>query len=167
MRVTLEESIRKPYNDFLCLVRALALPLHGTERLEEETSKVFNQFLEKTSATDAANFRGACRESNAAVENNIFLYNIDIVDRSMISEIARRSVRNYFNTVRLLRCNNHICNILHINALLKGYCCPPCEQFIGNAHDLERLSTICREKIEHVSPKIVFQLQETSFDKLH
>ena len=36
--LTFEESTRQPYNDNLCLFRALALHLHGTQRLEEETS---------------------------------------------------------------------------------------------------------------------------------
>ena len=40
--LTFEENTRQPYNDNLCLFRALALHLHGTQRLEEETSKLFN-----------------------------------------------------------------------------------------------------------------------------
>ena len=36
--LTYVEKTRKPYNDNLCLFRALALHLHGTQRLEEETS---------------------------------------------------------------------------------------------------------------------------------
>ena len=35
--LTYEENTRQPYNDNLCLFRALALHLHGTQRLEEET----------------------------------------------------------------------------------------------------------------------------------
>ena len=45
--LTFEESTRKPYNDNLCLFRALALHLHATQRLEEETSKLFNLFIKK------------------------------------------------------------------------------------------------------------------------
>ena len=40
--LTFEESTRQPYNDNLCLFRALALHLHVTQRLEEEISKLFN-----------------------------------------------------------------------------------------------------------------------------
>ena len=40
--LSFEESIRKPYNDNLSLIRALALHLHGNERLEERTPKLFN-----------------------------------------------------------------------------------------------------------------------------
>ena len=40
--LTLEENTRKPYNNNLCLFRALAPHLHGKQRLEEKTSKFFD-----------------------------------------------------------------------------------------------------------------------------
>ena len=40
-----EKNTRKPYNDNLRLFRALALHLHRNERLEQETSKLFNLLL--------------------------------------------------------------------------------------------------------------------------
>ena len=42
---TFEKNTKQPYNDNLCLFRALALHLHGNEKLEKETSKSFNLFL--------------------------------------------------------------------------------------------------------------------------
>ena len=45
--LTYEESTRQPYNDNSCLFRALALHLHGTQRLEEETSNLFILFINK------------------------------------------------------------------------------------------------------------------------
>ena len=45
--LTFEENTRQPYNDNLCLFRALALHLHGNQRLEKETSKLFNFFINK------------------------------------------------------------------------------------------------------------------------
>ena len=43
--LTYEQNTKKPYKDNLCLFRALALHLHGNERLEEETSKLFISFF--------------------------------------------------------------------------------------------------------------------------
>ena len=37
--LTVEENTRQPYNDNLCLCRALAMHLHVSQRLEEETTK--------------------------------------------------------------------------------------------------------------------------------
>ena len=36
-----EKNTLQPYNDNLCLFRALAQHLHGNKKLEEETSKIF------------------------------------------------------------------------------------------------------------------------------
>ena len=69
--LTFEENTRKPYNDNLCLFRALALHLHWKKRLEAETSKLLNLFLEKTGGIDPAYFRGACMEDIAALEDTV------------------------------------------------------------------------------------------------
>ena len=45
--LTYEENTRQPYNDDLCLFRALALHMHGNQRLEDETSQIFNSFINK------------------------------------------------------------------------------------------------------------------------
>ena len=55
--LTFEKNRRKPYNDNLCLFKALALHLHGNERLEEETSKLFNLFLVNSTNPDLQNFK--------------------------------------------------------------------------------------------------------------
>ena len=56
--LTFQENTRKLYKYNLCLFRTLALQLHGNERLEEETSKLFNLFVKKTVGTDPAILRG-------------------------------------------------------------------------------------------------------------
>ena len=60
---------------------------------------------------------------------NILLYDIDIVDGNIIGELARRSVKKYENTVRLLRYNNHICYVNNINAVFQSFRCPICNHF--------------------------------------
>ena len=98
--LTLEESTRQPYNDNLCLFRALALHLHGTQRLEEETSKLFNLFLNKMDGLSADQFQGVRMNDISIVEDlltlSILLYDIDIVDGNIVGELARRSVHTQF-----------------------------------------------------------------------
>ena len=53
-----EENTRQPYNDNLSLFRALALHLHGTQRREEETSKLFNLFINKMDGLSPNQFQG-------------------------------------------------------------------------------------------------------------
>ena len=109
-------------------------------------------------------------EDMAAVEDivqaDIFLYDIAIVEGSMIGELARRIVGEHSNTLRLLRYNGHICCVSNINVLFEAYCCPSCDQFLNKVGNLERHLTTWNEKVKHVFPKKVYQLRETLLDKL-
>ena len=111
--LTFEENTRQLYNDQLWLFRALALHLHRNQKVEEETSKIFNSFINRIDWLTPPHFQGVLMNDNPLVEDllqlNIFFFEIDIVDGKNMGELARRSVQKYGNTVRLLRCNNHIC----------------------------------------------------------
>ena len=52
--LTFEKNTLKPYNDNLCLFRALALHLHANEKLEEETSKIFQLFFDNSEEGDVS-----------------------------------------------------------------------------------------------------------------
>ena len=105
--LTYERNTRKPYNDNVCLFRALALHLHGNERLEEETSKFFNLFLVNSTNPDPSKFQGVCMDATPSVEDivgiNDFIYDIDFIDGAMVGEVARRSIKKYEKNVQLIR----------------------------------------------------------------
>ena len=166
--LTFEESTRQPYSDNLCLFRALALHLHGTQRLEEETSKLFNLFINKMDGLSADQFQGV---HIPFVEDlltlNIELYHIDIVDGNIIGELARRSVKKYEKTVRLLRYNNHICYVNNINAVFQSFRYSNCDTFFNRTFNFEQHLTTCSERVKNIYPQNVYQTQETLFDKLH
>ena len=76
--LTYEQNTKKPYKDNLCLFRALALHLHGNERLEEETSKLlFNLFLINSTNPEPSKFHEVCMDDIPSVEDivgiNIFI----------------------------------------------------------------------------------------------
>ena len=83
-----ERNTRQPYNDNLCLFRAISLHMHSNERLEKETSKIFNHFLNNREEGDISNFQGVHLNDFPEVEDllqlNIFLYDIDFVDGELI-----------------------------------------------------------------------------------
>ena len=87
-----QQNTKKPYKDNLCLFRALALHLHGNERLEEEASKLFNLFLVNSTNPDPSKFQGVCMHDIPSVEDivgiNIFIYDIDLIDGAMVGELA-------------------------------------------------------------------------------
>ena len=132
-RLTYEENTRQPYNDNLCLFRALALHLHGTQRLEEETSKLFKFLINKMNGLSPNQFQGVLMNDTPIAEDlltlNIVLYDIDIVDGNIIGELAKQSVQKYENTVRVLRYNNHICYVNSINAVFRSFRCPKYDTF--------------------------------------
>ena len=168
--LTFEENTRQPYNNNLCLFRALALHMYGNQRLEEETSKFFNFFINKMDGLSPNQFQGVHMNDVPTVEKlltlNILLYDIDIVDANIVGELARRSVQKYENTVRLLRYNNHICYVNNINAAFQSFRCPNCDTFFNKTFNLEWHSTTCSDRVKNAYLKNVYQVRETLFDKL-
>ena len=90
----------------MCPFHALAFHLHGTQRLEGETSQLFNLFINNLDGLSANQFQGGYMTAIPTVEHlptlNVLLYDTDIVAGKIAGEPARRSVQKYENTVRLL-----------------------------------------------------------------
>ena len=102
--LTYEQNTKKPYKDNLCLFRALALHLHGNERLEEETSKLFNLFLANSTNPDPSKFQGVCMDDIPSVEDivsiNIFIYDIDLLTAQWLGNLhdeASKSTKRMFS----------------------------------------------------------------------
>ena len=102
--VTFEGNSRQPYNDNFCLFRALAVHLHGNEKLEEETSKIFNLLLYNSEERYPSKFQGVQMTDIPKVENllqlHIFIYDIDFVDGELIGELTRRSGQTFEKSVK-------------------------------------------------------------------
>ena len=97
--LTFERNTRQPYNDNFCLLRALALHLHGNEKLEEETTKILKLFLNICGKGYPSKFQGVHMTDIPKVENllqlNISFFNIDFVDGVLIGEFCRRSIQKF------------------------------------------------------------------------
>ena len=141
--LTFQNNTRQPYNDNLCLFRALALHLNGNEKLEEETSKIFNLFLNNCEKREPSKIQGVHMTDIPKVEEmlhlKIVLYDTDFVDGQLIGELCRRSIQKYEKSVKLLRYNNQICYVNKINALLKAFRCTTCDKFFSKTGNLEQL----------------------------
>ena len=90
-----ERKTLQPYNDNLCLFRALAQHLHGNKKLEEDTSNFFNLLLNNSEERDVSEFQSVHLNDFPKVEDllqlNIFLYDLEYVDGELIGELCRRS----------------------------------------------------------------------------
>ena len=168
--LTYEENTKKTYKDNLCLFRAIAVHLHGNERLEEETSKLFNLFLINSTNPDPSTFQGVCMDDIPSLEDIvgiiIFIYDIDFFEGAMVGELARRSIKKYEKNVQLIRYISHICYVDNINALLKALRSSTCDTYLQKTGNLEGHLVRCSERVKHINPKNVYQLRETLFDKL-
>ena len=168
--LTFEKNTRKPYNDILCLFRAVALHLFGNESLEEETSKILKLFLNNCGEADPSKCQGLHMTDIPKVEEqlqlNIFLYGIDFVNGELIGERARRSIQKFEKSVKVLRYNNHICYISDMNSFFKSFRCSTCDTIFSKTGNLERHLITCSERVQHIYPKSVYQLRETLFEKL-
>ena len=166
----MKKNTEKPSNDNLCIFRAIVLHLFGNERLEEETSKIFNFFLNKCGEAVPSKFQGVHLNDIPKVEKivlfNIFLYDIDFVDGELIGELARRSTQKFEKRVKLLRYINHICYVSDRNSFFKFFSCSTCDTTFSETGNLEQHLVTCSERVKHIYPKIVYQLGETMFEKL-
>ena len=165
--LTFERNTTQVYNDNLCLFRALALHLHGNEKLDEETSSFFNLFHNNSGEGDISKFQGVHLNDIPKVEDllqlNIFLYDIDFVDCDLIGEPARRSIQKFEKSLDVLRYNNHICYVNNINALFKAFRCTTCDTFFSKTGNQERNSVTSSDRVKHIYPKIGYKLRETLF----
>ena len=165
------KKIQENHITTTCPSRALAHQLPGTQRLEEETSKLFNLFINKMDGLCPNQFQGVHMIDIPIVEDlltlNILLYDIDIVDGNIIGELVRRSVQKYDNTAQLLRYNNHICYVDNINAVFQSLRRPNLDTFFNGTFNLERHLTTCSERVKNVYPTNVYQIRESLSDRLY
>ena len=82
--------------------------MHGSQRLEGETSNLFNLFINKMDGLSADQFHGVHMNDILFVEDlltiNIVLYDIDIVDGNIIGELAIRNlpeIQKYSATAKI------------------------------------------------------------------
>ena len=169
--LTSERETSQPYIDNLYLFRALALHLHGNEKLEEETLKIVNLFFDNSEEGDVSKFQGVNLNDIPKVEDllqlKIFLYDIDFVDVELIGELCRRSIQKYEKSVKLLCYNNHNCYVNNISALFKAFRCTTCDTFFSMTGNLERHQVTCSDRVKQFYQKKVYELRETVFEKLH
>ena len=167
--LTFEQNTRKPYNDNVCLFRAVALHLFDNDRLEEETSKVFNLFVNNSTNPDPSKFYRVCMDDISSVQDiigiNFFIYIIDLIGSAMVGELARRSIKKYEKNVQLIRYNSHVCYVDDIHSLFKPFRCPTCDTFFQKTGNLDRHLVRCSERVNRIYPKKVYQLREKLFDE--
>ena len=155
--LTFEENTSQPQRDTLFIFRAPAFHLHRNQRLEEETSKIFNIFMSRMDGLSSSQFQVVHMNKVLFVEDllllNILLYHIDIVRGNFVGELALRSAQKHESTVRLLRYNKPICYVNNRKAVFQSFQSPNCDTFSEKhkkTFNLERNFTTCSEQVKNV-----------------
>ena len=170
IKCLLRDCNRKPYHDNLCLFRAVAFELSGSQNLATETFKLFESFINLTNQ-DLFNFPGVCSNQISIVENlvkcNIQLFEI-CYDESgtLCGQLSRRSAHTYQQTISLLQYDDHICWTDDIDTVLKRFRCLTCDHFFSRTKILLKHVPNCKENIKHVYPSGPYQLDSTIFERL-
>ena len=103
--LTFEKKTRQPYEDNLCILRALALPLHGNQKLEKEKFENLKLFMNIMDRLSASEFHGALLNNITSVEDllllDILLSEIDNAENNIVGDLCWRSMRKHENSVRL------------------------------------------------------------------
>ena len=159
----------EPYNDNLCLFRAIAIHLFGSVDVELHATEIFHNFI-TVSGCDPESFTGVSFDQIPIIEElikqNIFIYDFDIEDGEIIGELVRRSVERYDENIKVLRYNNHICYVNDINKFFKKFRCPSCDVFFNHSGNFNRHLKTCKERVKNVYPRGAYSLRETLFEKL-
>ena len=137
----LSDKDKQLYKDHLCRFRALTMYLHGHSNLDAHTFQLFTEFISK-SGYDPKNFCGVAIDDlslvEGIVERNIFIYDFDIQEGEYVGKLARRSIRKFEKTVKLLRFNYHIFHTNDIDSFFKCFRCPSCDYFFNRSHKFNR-----------------------------
>ena len=166
----LSDSNKKPYHDNLCLFRAIAFDLQGSENLSNNTLQYFTSFL-RESENDAVDFPGVSLEEIPLVEKipsaNLNLYSLCYNEEGLlIGELSRRSAGLFKKGISLVQYNNHVCWVSNINTVLKNFRCQNCDKYFTKRSLLNRHLQTCDDKIKHTYPNGPYNLRESIFDKL-
>ena len=142
----------EPYNDNLCLFRAIAIHLFGSVDVEVQAKTIFHNFV-TASGCDPENFTGVSFDQIPIIEEkikqNILIYDFDIEDDEIIGELVRRS--NYVNG---------------INKFFKKFRCPSCDVFFNHSGHFNRHLKTCKERVKNIYLQGAYSLRETLFEKL-
>ena len=118
-----------------------ALHLHGNQRLEENTKKILNTFINRVNGSSPHKSKGVHMNYIEVVEDlltfSIPPEDMDSVDGNSVREFARLNVQKYKNTLRILRCSNHICYASNMNTVLQSFGCPNCDTFFKRTFKLD------------------------------
>ena len=170
VKTFLSDSDKKPFDDNLCLFRAVAYEKFGSGGLAVATKYLVSEFLSKT-GIDSKSFTGVLpneiHDVEQIVQMNLQVYSICFDEKqNLIGELSHQSANLFSDTISLLQYDNHICWTKNIDKFLKKFRCRNCDKFWSRSFNFQRHIRSCSERITHRYPTGPYQLNETLFEKM-
>ena len=107
----MDSKTHKPFDDNLCMFRAVAYHLHGVVDFKEKSVELFKKFIGVTKQSEN-NFGVDTNQIHyleKIIENNIQLYSVFYDENELLGELTRQSESKFSKTINLIQYNNHIC----------------------------------------------------------
>ena len=161
---------KKPYQDILCLFRAISFEKNGHDVFVASTKYLVPQFLSKTgkdSKKITSVLRSEIHEIDQIARMNQQVYSCRFDSKqSLTVELSHQSSQLFSDTISLLQNDKHICWTKNIDKLLKNYRGRICDKFWSQSFNFQRHNRNCSERITHRYPTSPQQLNETIFEKM-
>ena len=169
--LTFERNSRQTYNENLCLFRAIALHLDGSEKLEEETSKIFNLFQTNVGKETHQSFRVFTwliirKWRRCCIWLFFFMTLIVWMENCLVSSVeevfkSTKKVSSFYATTikfatstTSMHCSK-LSNVLRVTHFSQR-----------RGRNLEQLFVTCSDRVKNIYPKNVYELRETFFEEL-
>ena len=158
---------RKPYQDHLCMFRALACHLDKKSQCKErEVDALYKQWYTKHKISKEK-FQGVTLKDVPEFEEtydiNVFIYSLNEQEEA---EVIYKPTGLHTNTMHVNKYLNHISYINNLNAYAKKYACFKCQKMFTTCGECTQHEKICSDATKLVYPGGYYENQRDVFQQL-
>ena len=125
--------------------KSLALYSNGSDKLGEQISKLFTNFLRNMEKVDATNFQRVCMFSILAINDLFKTKDMETMDGAVFEELGDSITGKYSHILWLVLCDCHNCCIFNVADFFNFYRCLSYYQLCIRAVKLETHQRTCAE----------------------
>ena len=154
----------KPYNDNLCMFRALMFHRHKSYKVEREVETAYLQWNSDVSKKE---FTGVKLEELSKFEE-VFAINVNIYSLSEDDKATAiyKSAGLYEDTLYLDKYLNHVSYINNFKAYAKKFTCRKCKRFFDQSNNCNRHELTCDDSARLKYPGGFYSSNKNVFEQL-
>ena len=154
----------KPYNDNLCMFRALMFHRHKSYKVEREVETAYLQWSSDVSKKE---FTGVKIEEISKFEE-VFAINVNIysLDENDKATAIYKSAGLFEDTLYLDKYLNHVSYINNFKAYAKKFTCRKCKRFFDRSNNCNRHELTCDDSARLKYPGGFYSSKKNVFEQL-